>query len=83
MRLRGDHDADITTQEVNQLASEKFVARLKKVGLPIYHDLGTVHQRSIKNEGKIDKMKMFDSSYFLGKMFLCDHDIQNMLPYST
>ena len=70
-----NHDKYIDTQEFNKLAADVFNARLAQANLITKTDFDANLNRKITNnkskhllvENELNKLKTFDSSYFIGK----------------
>ena len=89
-----NHDKYITTPEFNALAADVFNARLAQANLVAKTDFGNTisslgrkiaknktKTKSIENEFK--KLKIFDSSYFIGKNFFDEDGAQNYLVFQS
>ena len=87
-----NHDKDIDTQEFNKLAADVFNARLAQANLISKTDfdakLLNLNRKSTENktkhllvENKLNKLKTFDSSYFLGKSHFEEDGTQNYLVF--
>ena len=87
-----NHDKDIDTEEFNKLAADVFNARLAQANLISKTDfdakLLNLNRKSTENktkhllvENKLNKLKTFDSSYFLGKSHFEEDGTQNYLVF--
>ena len=87
-----DHDKYIDTQEFNKLAADVFNARLTQANLVTKTDFDTklssfnrkVTQNKTKHllvENKLNKLKTFDLSYFIGKSHFEEDGTQNYLVF--
>ena len=87
-----NHDKYITTSEFNTLAEDAFKAKLKQANLVAKADFDNVvssldskiatnktKNESIENE--LTKFKIFDSSYFIGKIHFEEDCKQNYLVF--
>ena len=89
-----NHDKYIDTQEFNKLAANVFNARLAQANLIARTDfdaeLSSLNKKITQNktkylvvENELNKLKTFDSSYFLGKSHFKDYGTQNHLVFQT
>ena len=89
-----NHDKYITTPGLNTLAGSVFNVRLAQANLvtKTYFDNGVssldskIAANKIKNESienELQKLKIFDSSYFRGKSHVEENDTQNYLVSQT
>ena len=87
-----DHDKYVTTPEFNTLAANVFNARLAQANLITKTDfdakLSSLNRKITKNESKhllaeneLNKLKTFDSSYFIGKSRFDEDGTQNYLVF--
>ena len=72
-----DHAKHITTPEFNKFAGSIFDTKLKQANLAANSDVNAVSQCANKNKVKIEKLKTFNLSYFLGKNFSGYDSFQN------
>ena len=79
-KLNSHHDKYIITPEFNTLAANVFNARLSKANVITK----TTTQNKTKHllvENKLNQLKTFDSSYFIGKSHLEEDGTQNILVF--
>ena len=87
-----NHEKYITTPEFNTLAAVIFNARLTQVNLITNTDfdakLSSINRKITKNktkhllvENELNKLKTFDSSYFIGKSHFEEDGTQNYLVF--
>ena len=87
-----NHDKYIDTQEFNKLAADVFNARLAQATLITRTDfdakLSNLNRKITQNktkhllvENKLNKLKTFDSSYFIGKSHFEEDGTQNYLAF--
>ena len=87
-----NHDKCITTPEFNTLAVDVFNARLAQANLIIKTDfdakLSSLNKKITQNKSKhllveneLNKLKTFDSSYFIGKSHFEEDGTQNYLVF--
>ena len=87
-----NHDKYITTPEFNTLAADVFTARLAQANLITKTDfdakLSSVNRKITTNktkhllvENELNKLKTFDSSYFIGKSHFDEDGTQNYLVF--
>ena len=87
-----NHDKYITTPEFNKLAADVFNARLAQASLiaKTYFDskLSNLNRKIMQNktkhlllENELNKLKTFDSSYFIGKSHFEENGTQNYLVF--
>ena len=87
-----NHDKYIDTQEFNKLATDVFNSRIAQVNLIAKTELGAklsrLNQKITKNKAKhlpvkneLDKLKNFDSNYFIGKSHFDEDGAQNYLVF--
>ena len=83
-----NHDKYIDTSEFNKLAADVFNARLAQANLITKTDfdakLSSLNRKITQNktkhllvESELNKLKTFDSSYFIGKSHFDEDYIQN------
>ena len=60
-----DHAKNINTPEFNKFAGLIFDAKSNKANLAKNSNLNTVEQHANKNKDKIEKLQIFDLSYFI------------------
>ena len=60
-----DHAKNINTPEFNKFAGLIFDAKSNKANLAKNSNLNTVKQHANKNKDKIEKLQIFDLSYFI------------------
>ena len=89
-----NHDKYITTTEFNTLAAGVFNARLAQSNLITETDfdsnLSSLNRKSTTNktkhmlvENELKKLKIFDSSYFIGKSHFEEDGTQNYLVFQS
>ena len=87
-----NHDKYITTPEFNTLAADVFNARLAQANLITKTDfdakLSSLNRKITANKSKhllveneLNKLKTFDSSYFIGKNYFDEDGTQNYLVF--
>ena len=87
-----NHDKYITTLEFNALASDVFNARLAQANLitktGIDAELSSLNKKIAKNKTKhvlaendLNKLKTFDSGFFIGKSHFEEDGTQNYLVF--
>ena len=87
-----NHDKYITTPEFNTLAADVFNARLSQANLVTKTDfdakLSSLNRKITQNKSKhllveneLNKLKTFDSSYFIGKSHFEEDGTQNYLVF--
>ena len=87
-----NHDKYITTPEFNTLAADVFTARLAQANLITKTDfdakLSSANRKITTNKAKhllveneLNKLKTFDSSYFIGKSHFDEDGTQNYLVF--
>ena len=87
-----NHDKYITTPEFNTLAADLFNARLAQVNLitktafdaklsSLYRKITTNKTKNLLVENELNKLKTFDSSYFIGKSHFEEDGTQNYLVF--
>ena len=87
-----NHDKYIDTQEFNKLATDVFNSRIAQAILITKTEFGaklsSINQKITKNKAKhlpvkneLDKLKKFDSSYFIGKSHFDEDGAQNYLVF--
>ena len=87
-----NHDKYITTPEFNKLAADVFNARLAQANLITKTDfdskLSNLNRKITTNktkhllvENELNKLKTFDSSYFIGKSHFDEDGTQNYLVF--
>ena len=87
-----NHDRYIDTQEFNKLAADVFHARLAKANLITKTDfdakLSSLNRKITANKSKnllvgneLNKLKTFDSSYFIGKSHFQEDGTKNYLVF--
>ena len=87
-----NHDKYIITPEFNKLAANVFNARIERANLITKTDFdaklsslnGNITQNKIKHllvENELEKLKTFDSSYFIGKSHFEQDGTQNCLVF--
>ena len=89
-----NHDKYIDTSEFNKLAADLFYARLTQANLITKTDfdakLSSFNRKITKNKSKhllvgneLNKLKTFDSSYFIGKSHFEEDGTQNYLAFQS
>ena len=87
-----DHDKYISTPEFNNLAADVFNGRLAQANLITKTDfdakLSSLNRKITANktkkllvENELNKLKTFDSSYFIGKSYFEEDGTQNYLVF--
>ena len=87
-----NHDKYITTSEINTLAADVFNAKLAQANLITKTDfdvnLSRINRKIMENktenviiENQLNKLKTFDSSYFIGKNHFEEDGTQNYLVF--
>ena len=87
-----NHDKYITTPEFNTLAADVFTARLAQANLirktDFHAKLSSVNRKITTNktkhllvENELNKLKTFDSSYFIGRSHFDKDGTQNYLVF--
>ena len=87
-----NHDKYIDTSEFNKLTADGFNARLAQPNLIAKTDFGAklsrINRKITENKSKnllvenyLNKLKTFDSSYFIGKSHFEEDDTQNHLVF--
>ena len=87
-----NHDKYIDTPEFNKLAADVFNARIARANLITKTDfdskLSNLNRKITKNkadhllvQSKLNKLKTFDSSYFIGKSHFEEDGTQNYLVF--
>ena len=87
-----NHDKYITTSEINTLAADVFNARFAQANLITKTDfdvkLSRINRKITENKtenviikNQLNKLKTFDSSYFIGKSHFEEDSTQNYLVF--
>ena len=91
-KLNHNHDKYIDTSEFNKLAADFFNARLAQANLITKTDfdakLSSLNRKITQNKSKhllveneLNKLKTFDSGYFIGKSHFEEDGVQNYLVF--
>ena len=85
-----NHDKCIDTSEFNKLAADVFNARVAQANLITKTDfdakLSSFNRKVMENflvKNELNKLKTFDSSYFIGKSHIEEGGTQNYLVFQT
>ena len=85
-----NHDKYIDTSEFNKLAADVFNARVAQANLITKTDfdakLSSFNRKVMENflvKNELNKLKTFDSSYFIGKSHIEEDGTQNCLVFQT
>ena len=78
-----NHDKYITTPEFNTLAADVFDARLDQANLITKTEITQSKKKYLLVENELNKLKTFDSSYFIRKSHFEEDDTKNYLVFQS